>query len=689
VKTKRTYATKTNPCPVCNRDHKCSIGDDRSIFCGRTFTDSPGFKFMGKTACETWGMFRAADDPALGRRDEPRGPAADLSALDAKPWTSIFAQQEAAMTATLRGKLAAALKLPAWAVCGAGWIAGESCWTFPERDAGGRIIGINRRYRDGSKMVIGGGNRGLTILNGWDRAGTIFLPEGASDTLTLAAMGLSALGRPSNTGGVKLLAELLRGFHDRPVIVLGEHDAKPDGKWPGREGATSTAARLTAALGRPVAWALPANGSKDIRAWATANALDDSPESWAKLGETFAASLVPGEPETAKPEAKRPEASGEDIVLTCLADVEAKAVSWLWPSRIALGKMTTFAGDPGLGKSFITLDMAARVSTGAAWPDGSGNAPKGSVIIMGVEDDLADTIRPRLNAAGADVRKVHALEGVEVRAKGKDPFQRAITLEDIAKIRTAADRLPDCKLIVIDPVSCFLGESDSHKNAEIRALLAPLAKLAADKGLAAVIVSHLSKGSGPAMYRTMGSIAFVAAARAAFLACKDRDDATDNRRLFLPVKNNIGNDKTGLAYRFAGEREQTRIEWEPEPVTTTADEATAEQRPGGGDRQGKRRERKEEEAGTRLLIALDRLADPTTGWAMLGRVRDAAGLTHAWAKRAVFLLSGNENESDNRIEVGEGDTPMPKNGVRKDEAIRRLRPGQKTASPTTPTDIFE
>ena len=97
--------------------------------------------------------------------------------------------------------------------------------------------------------------------------------------------------------------------------------------------------------------------------------------------------------------------------MICLADVEPEDIGWLWPDRIPLGKLTVMSSDPGCGKSTVTMDMAARVSTGRAWPLVFGGvAPIGSVLFLSAEDGLADTIRPRLDAAGADVAKVHALD---------------------------------------------------------------------------------------------------------------------------------------------------------------------------------------------------------------------------------------------------------------------------------------
>ena len=263
-------------------------------------------------------------------------------------------------------------------------------------------------------------------------------------------------------------------------------------------------------------------------------------------------------------------------VLTCLADVQAEPVRWLWPERIAIGKVTLLVGDPGLGKSFITLDMAARVSTGTPWPDCPDKPnPAGGVVLLSAEDDLADTIRPRLDAAGADVSRIKAMEAVKVAEINGPERQSLFNLaEDIDALARAIEQTPGCRLVILDPITAYLGGTDSHRNAEIRSLLAPLSDLASNYGVAVVAVTHLRKGDGPAIYRAMGSLAFVAAARAAFAVGKDPEDPTGRRRLMLPVKNNIGNDKTGLAYTLESvpDSNMAVVEWEADPVEMSADD---------------------------------------------------------------------------------------------------------------------
>jgi len=276
---------------------------------------------------------------------------------------------------------------------------------------------------------------------------------------------------------------------------------------------------------------------------------------------------------------KRASKAESAAVLTPLSEVQSRAVDWLWHGRIALGKVTLVAGDPGLGKSFMTLDLASRVSRGREFPGAGGYlSPPGGVVLLSAEDDLGDTIRPRLEAAGADLTRIVAIEAIQQGELG-DSGSRMFDLgRDLAALEAAIQGVPGCRLVIIDPISAYLGDTDSHKNAAVRAVLAPLADLARQLNVAIVAVTHLRKGEGAAMYRTMGSLAFIAAARAAFALARDPDDPTGRRRLLIPIKNNIGNDKTGMAFRLsespASDPDRVpRVEWSEEPVTLSADDA--------------------------------------------------------------------------------------------------------------------
>ncbi len=258
-------------------------------------------------------------------------------------------------------------------------------------------------------------------------------------------------------------------------------------------------------------------------------------------------------------------------VLTCMADVEPREVSWLWPERIPLGRITLLVGRPGEGKSFLTTDVAARVTTGTPWPDGS-DCPRGSVILISAEDDPGDTIRPRLDAHDADVSKVHLLSAVR-RVDGDGQYERLLTLADVEAIESALTRLPDCKLVVIDPIGSFLGGgTDAHRDNEVRSVLAPIAALAEKYGVAVLIVAHRRKSAGNnADELALGSRAFTGIARAVWHVTRDTEKRA--RRLLLPGKSNLGPEGGGLAFSIGGE--PPRVRWESDPVAMSADDALA------------------------------------------------------------------------------------------------------------------
>lgn len=268
------------------------------------------------------------------------------------------------------------------------------------------------------------------------------------------------------------------------------------------------------------------------------------------------------------------------------SDIQGRPIHWLWPDRIARGKVSMLAGDPGLGKSQVTISMAAVVSRGGIWPADRTRCERGNAVFLSAEDDAEDTIRPRLETAGADLSRVYIIGAVvEYYQADGGEVVRAFNLKtDLTRLGALLAEIGDVAMVVIDPISAYLGDTNSHNNAEIRALLSPLSDLAAMRGAAVVCVSHLNKSVGAeALMRVTGSTAFVAAARAAFVVVKDPQN--EARRLLLPLKNNIGNDQTGLAFSVqsaqvqstAGPIDTSCVVWESGAVTVTADEAMISQ----------------------------------------------------------------------------------------------------------------
>jgi putative DNA primase/helicase len=319
-------------------------------------------------------------------------------------------------------------------------------------------------------------------------------------------------------------------------------------------------------------------------------------------------------------------------VLRRISDIPAQELRWLWPGRIPLGKLTLFAGDPGLGKSFVTLDIAAHVTRGKTWPDGTpGSGDPGSVIILSAEDDAADTIRPRLDAAGADLDRVLILQAVR-RAKpsGETTLEHFSLETDVLALQDAVASVNDPGLIVLDPISAYLGSTDSHVNARVRGLLAPLAELARSLRVAVVAVDHLSKSNRPALYRPNGSIAFTAAARAVWLFAKNPDDLM--QRLMLPGKMNLAPDQLGLSYTLQ-ERSQgvVVVSWGG-PVRLTADAALEPEATGEKSERLEAMEWLREQLSGGPLTAKQIRRDATTAgfsWSTLRRAKDTLRVVHS------------------------------------------------------------
>jgi putative DNA primase/helicase len=268
-------------------------------------------------------------------------------------------------------------------------------------------------------------------------------------------------------------------------------------------------------------------------------------------------------------------ASGLEVV--CMADVKPSAIDWLWPNWIALGKVHVLAGEGGRGKSTILCGTTAIATTGTTWPDGAEASLIGSVIILAAEDDVEDTLAPRLMAAGADLSRVFV-----IRSVFDENRRRSFNLQaDLERLEAEILKRDNVKLVIIDPISSYLGKVDSHKNADVRSVLEPLGEMAARLRVAIICNNHFSKSGGNANSRVIGSVAFVNQARAAFIVTPDEDDET--RMLLIPSKMNIAPIRHGLAYRIEGcvvefegkEIATSRIMFESAPITISADQALA------------------------------------------------------------------------------------------------------------------
>jgi hypothetical protein len=323
-------------------------------------------------------------------------------------------------------------------------------------------------------------------------------------------------------------------------------------------------------------------------------------------------------------------ASARRVRMTCALDLEPREVEWLWPGRVPLGMITMFAGDPKLGKSLVTLAMAAALSRGLPLPRGGPDGRLGSTILMSAEDDAVRTIVPRLTAAGADLAKIHIIHSV-VLANGSEALP-SLRL-DVDAITAAAARLGDCRLIVIDPVPAYLKGVDDNRNAALRGVLSPLKTLAERLNAAVVLVNHLTKAaSANGKHRVLGSIAYVGACRANYLFVPDPQDQSGRRVLMLDNGNNVAPPAPTSAYTIEDTVNGPRVVWSEEAVSLTTGEALWPT-PGPsapGNRSGVSQCEawlRDALVGGRVLAADLRRAGEAAGisWSTLSRARSRAG----------------------------------------------------------------
>jgi RecA-family ATPase len=215
--------------------------------------------------------------------------------------------------------------------------------------------------------------------------------------------------------------------------------------------------------------------------------------------------------------------TGRRPEVVCLADVEPEDVDWLWQPYIPKGKLTILEGDPGAGKTWLALQLAAIITKGDPFPDAADGCLRarrapGTVVYLSAEDGLADTLRPRLDSAGADPSKVYALTGwTSIDPKTGESTCGNVTLQDIDMLRQTM-RTYNTSLVVVDPLQAYLGSDiDMHRANAVRPVLAGLANLAEEFKTAVLLIRHLGKSQQDrSIYRGLGSIDFVAAARSVY-----------------------------------------------------------------------------------------------------------------------------------------------------------------------------
>jgi hypothetical protein len=239
--------------------------------------------------------------------------------------------------------------------------------------------------------------------------------------------------------------------------------------------------------------------------------------------------------------------NGRKLDLVRLSDVEPTRIEWLWQDRIPRGKVTLMVGDPGAGKSFASLAIAAAITQGYALPDDSSKRTPSSVLLWNGEDGVEDTIRVRAGTLGVALDRLQVIRGTIDSDGRRAPF----SLQDVAQLKTVIERTQEECLVIVDPVAALLGGVDAHRDNEVRATLQPLVELARDARVAVLCVLHLNKGEARrALYRVGGSIGFVGIARSVLLAGADPEDG---RRAIAPLKANLSAPARPIEYSIDAE----------------------------------------------------------------------------------------------------------------------------------------
>ncbi len=417
----------------------------------------------------------------------------------------------------------------------------------------GELINIKHRGRGKHFWMVAGAERVLYGLDDCAGPGEVVAVEGEMDKLALEVAGVTRCVSVPD-GAPAMNAKNYSGKFDfldttdvfqRATRVLIATDADEPGQ--------KLADELTRRIGPEKCWRVhyPA-GCKD----ANDVLLKHGPEGVRQL-------LTEATPPDPKAFNDAPVTSDEHLSRLSanlstlgvrLSDVETEAIRWLSRGRFARGKLTMVDGDPGLGKSTVMTDWAARITRGLPLPDGEPGPPRG-VVILSAEDGIADTLRPRAEAAGADLSRILALTEL--------PGGGLPSIPDDLPLIEAAIRQVDAALLIIDPLVAYIGDGyNTNRDQDVRRALAPLKIMIERAGVAVAAIRHLNKMPGSnALYRGGGSIGLIGAARFGLLFARDPED--EARCIIAPTKANLSRLAPSLAYTLDGSAggDVARVVW--------------------------------------------------------------------------------------------------------------------------------
>lgn len=386
------------------------------------------------------------------------------------------------------------------------------------------------------------------------------------------------------------------------------------------------------------------------------------------------ASATPGKPSPA---------SGADenwrFERITLSTIKPEPVVWLWEPLWLDHAVNMLVGPPNAGKTFTACHLAASVSTGSQWPDGPGKAPLGDVVYLTTENNKAQVLVPRLKAAGADLDRIHTWTVKRRKDRNGEMVEDDVSLEDVAAMMNAIDDTPNLRLIIVDPVTAYMGSTEPNDNKEVRKILNGVVKIAEEKRVCVVLLSHLKKSVTNAINAVMGAQSFVAVARVVNSQFKDPDYAENKRRVIVPFKNNEAvDDITGKRFKIVtapGTDNRGCIVWDAEPETRTADDImSAINAKTAGNGRDTSADDARDARHNKLLHVLDRMTTPGDGWVSVLQIREALGWNGSKMKSVLWEMTQGEI-----LEERSADRVGPNGGVvdgGKHE-IRRVRFDQK------------
>jgi hypothetical protein len=631
--------------------------------CGRESGPVPGFVNLGQAKADPQFTLYRQEGNAI-----PSGKSNGRPSTPAKPsidWTTKAAEFAKAFdTPEARREMTAELGIPEAAIATLGIGFGRDnlggFWAFPEHDGAGKIIGITRRYLDGTKKMMAGGNRGLTIPTNWLTRGRIdspiFLPEGATDTLAATGMHLSAVGRPSCRGCVEQLADLLkRAFAAHPshakreIIVLGELDANANGQWPGRDGAEETARALAERLGRRVTYAFPPDKAKDLRVWTKGQNLIDG--AWPIAGERLLKRLIRL---TAREESSEPSVPPEASIPAFEwrpTDSSTFAVADYRPEwavkRLLVRRQPAFVGGPRKSlKTTLTVDLAMSLATGTPFL-GHFEVPRPlrTAILSGESGEwtLQETARRICKARDIDLGSIGDMLLWQFDLPKLADARELMALRD--GLRSSA-----VDVLVLDPVylAMMLGQSPGRplrpENLfDMGPLLLGIAKACLEAGTTPVLVHHSKKGTNASNEGLdLDDLSYAGCAEFArqWLLVSRREKyepGTGLHSLWLTCGGSTGQggswavdiDEGALDAQFGGRKWEVKVNTKTDAITNSKQERE--------DKKAEKKHRQWKEDDGAVLHVLDR-EDPNRQGMGYNRVRTLSYLSNDRMEQAVSRL---------------------------------------------------